>query len=174
MKRKFNQGGFIPEFPEAKQDIVEIAPKGTVYGMSDEERMAENKLAGKVGQQQNISPLEYMDKFQKNLPNVQKPKSSGIVSSSEEAMASMPGMMPPEIPRITPRQREELLAMRSAKENAIRSLVEGSQAPMGIRKTIPRQVRRPDVTPAFAKGGSVKSKGIDGCAQRGKTRGRYL
>lgn len=171
MKRKFNQGGFIPE---SKKEFLDIAPKGTVYGMSDEEKMAENKLAGNVGQQQNISPLEYMEKLQNNLTSVQKPKSSGIVSSSKEAMASMPGMMPPEMPRITPGQREELLAMASARENAMRDLEAAVKMPMGIRKTIPRQMRRPDVTPAFAKGGSVKSKGIDGCAIRGKTRGKYL
>jgi hypothetical protein len=170
-KRKFNQGGFIPE---SRKEFVGTAPKGTVYGMSDEERMAENKLSGKIGQQQNVHPYEVLENFQKNLPNVQKPRPSGIVSSSEEAIASMPSMRAPGVPRITPDQNEKLMAMASARENAMRDLMEEAQAPMGIRKTIPRQVRRPNVAPAFAKGGSVKSKGIDGCAQRGKTKGKYI
>lgn len=37
-----------------------------------------------------------------------------------------------------------------------------------------RRPMTPYGEPTFAKGGSVKSKGIDGCAQRGKTRGKYL
>lgn len=52
------------------------------------------------------------------------------------------------------------------------------ELPMEVsRSDLPMRRRRPMTPygePTFAKGGSVKSKGIDGCAQRGKTRGKYL
>ena len=169
MKRKFNQGGLAEATGAAiRNRIAEMAGKQAPESVMMPGIRGLYKPSGRTGP---VNPMT-VELNPDDSPIMTRGKQPPLPANFVEE--AVPKMRPPEIPRITPRQREELLAMRSSQENAMRALVEGSQAPMGIRKTIPRQVRRPDVTPAFAKGGSVKSKGIDGCAQRGKTRGRYL
>ena len=47
--------------------------------------------------------------------------------------------------------------------------------PPTFRKPPPAEAGAGDVTPKYAKGGSVSaSRRADGCAQRGKTKGRML
>jgi hypothetical protein len=120
--------------------------------------------------------------------NAKKPSPSGIVSSSKEAVEKMPtGSFVPIIPKYGTSgiDKQSYEVMRSAPQPGPKlssgQIPSGAQSPMGtppmqaggagglMNQAGPMGMKKGGSVKTFKKGGSV-----DGCAQRGKTKGRYI
>ena len=159
MKRKFNEGGYVPQtIPNTPNRVGPVVKD--IYAEGDENN-ARNLLEKIV---KNTEP---------NEKSVMMPGAPGLYKPNNRTGPVNPvtiGLNPDDSPIMTRGKQPPLPA--NFVEEAVPEL------PMKVsRSDLPMRRRRPMTPygkPAFAKGGSVKSKGIDGCAQRGKTRGKYL
>jgi hypothetical protein len=80
------------------------------------------------------------------------------------------GLNPDDSPIMPPRV-EEMLPANFVEEAPPQLPMQSNSGMVNPRRRLPMT---PYGEPSFAKGGVVKSKGIDGCAQRGKTKGKYI